>query len=273
MSAVNDRAGQLDRLVEAVLMASKYKRVCEDFIRNIGSRELAKRRNLKEAIKATKGKLHQVGGAYLDSEVRYAVWLAQLREAAQSGSRDDLLRVCVRIMSHHSSTRERLGILDQFYTAILADLSPIRRVIDVGCGFNPLAIPWMPLADDVEYYAFDIYQDLVDFLNEFLASLQVRGCAQACDVIQFCPGYQVDVAFILKTLPCLEQVDQSASFRLLDTINADHLLVSFPVQSLGGRKKGMAVNYEARFRELMSQRPWSVKKFDFATELAFLVTK
>jgi 16S rRNA (guanine(1405)-N(7))-methyltransferase len=59
----------------------------------------------------------------------------------------------------------------------------------------------------------------------------------------------------------------------LETIRADHLLVSFPVHSLGGRSKGMVENYEVRFRELVQDKPWSIQRFEFATELAFLVTR
>jgi len=286
---------QLDQLVDAVLKSSRYKSACEDFIRNIGQKELAKQRNLKEAIKATKNKLHQVSGTYLDSGANYAVWLDELREASQkwevesgkwevkrsgkeevgSGwtNRDNLLKVCERIMNYHSSTRERLQILDQFYHTTLTKLAPIRSVIDVACGFNPLSIPWMPLAEDVEYYAYDIYHDMMKFIDEFMTIIHVKGHTQVCDMTQFCPTDKVEMALILKAMPCLEQVDKSAGFRLLDMINADHILVSFPVHSLGGRDKRMVINYEARFRKLVANKNWSIKRFEFATELAFLVTK
>jgi 16S rRNA (guanine(1405)-N(7))-methyltransferase len=49
---------QLDQLVNAVLKSPKYKNVCEDLIKNIGMRELSKRKNLKIAVKSTKNKLH-----------------------------------------------------------------------------------------------------------------------------------------------------------------------------------------------------------------------
>lgn len=271
---MTDRGDQpLDRLVNAVLASSKYRSVCKEFIRSIGCRELAKRRTLKEALKATKNTLHQVGGAYLDRGVSYAVWLDELREASQSGDRDALLNVCMNIMGHHSSTRERLQILDEFYTTTLAELPPIRTVLDVACGLNPLAIPWMPLTERVEYFAYDVYQDMVDFLNEGMAILGVQGYARACDMIQSGPTVRADVALVLKAMPCLEQIDKSAGIRLLDAIKADHLLVSFPVHSLGGRDKGMAIHYEVRFRKLVASKGWSIQRFEFATELAFLVTK
>jgi len=265
---------RLDQLIEAVLASRSYRHISRDFIEALGSEELAKRSSLKEAIKATKNKLHQVGGAYIESgREHYESWIARLRQAVARGDKKLLKQACMSIMSYHASTRERLPILEQFYTTLLVDLPPIRSVIDVACGLHPLAIPWMPLENDVQYYAYDIYRDMADFINEFMDIIQVRGYAQACDVIQHCPTFKVDLAFMLKAIPCLDQVDKNAGLRLLDAINADHLLVSFPVHSLGGRKKGMVTNYEARFHEMVGNRNWFIERFEFSTELVFRIDK
>jgi 16S rRNA (guanine(1405)-N(7))-methyltransferase len=261
----------IDALVAAVRKSSKYRRVCEDVAHGIGERELAKGRRLKDAVKATKKKLHQVGGAYLDGGTDYVAWLDELKAA--SGDSVDFRRTCARVMGHHSSTRERLEILDQFYATVLAGLPPIRSVLDLACGFNPLAIPWMGLPDGATYYAYDIYEDMVEFLQAFMKLTSVRGQAVACDVLRSCPKPRVDLALVLKSIPCLEQIDKSAGAKLLDTIDADHVLVSFPVHSLGGRDKGMPTNYEARFRELVTDRDWAIQRFEFATELAFLISR
>jgi 16S rRNA (guanine(1405)-N(7))-methyltransferase len=263
---------QVDQLVDAVLKSSKYKNVCQEFVKNIGMPELARRRNLKAAIKATKNKLHQVGGAYLPGKINYAAWLEELK-ATSPAKWDNFVEVCTRIMNQHASTKERLPILSQFYTTLLADLPPVHTVVDLACGLNPLALPWMPVAVDVTYYAYDIYQDMVDFLNAFMALAGVKGQAEARDVIHACPTFKADLALILKAIPCLEQIDKSAGPRLLDMINADHLLISFPGHSLGGREKGMRVNYETRFWELVAHKNWAIKRFEFANELVFLVTK
>jgi 16S rRNA (guanine(1405)-N(7))-methyltransferase len=269
----DNQHNRLDQLIEAVLASSKYKSIDSNVVKYIGTRELARRHNLKEAIKATRNKLHQVGAAYLDGELRYSFWLDQLKRASQSGNRQHLLDVCTSIMGHHSSTRERLPLLAQFYNTILANLPPINSVIDVACGLHPLAIPWIPLTAGVQYYAYDIYQDMTDFLNECLPLLQVQGYAQVRDVIQDCPAEKADLAFILKAIPCLEQLDKSAGLQLLETINADHLVVSFPAHSLSGRQKGMVTNYEARFYELIAHKIWSIQRFAFPTELVFLISK
>lgn len=263
----------LDKLVNDVLSSTKYNGVCADLVRGIGSQELTKRRTTKEALKATKNKLHQVGGAYLDGRENYTAWLSELAAVAHNDNRTELQRFCREIMAHHASTRERLPILEQFYSIILADIAPIQSVLDIACGLNPLAIPWLPLAEDATYYGCDIFAPLVDFLNQFLQHMHVRGHIQTCDVIQACPTQEVDVAFVLKAIPCLEQIDKHAGYHLLRAINARYLIVSFPVHSLGGRSKGMAAYYTAHFRELVDDAAWDVRTFAFATELVFVVRK
>ncbi len=264
---------QLDDLVTAVLTSANYKHVSPDLVRNIASQELMKRRNLKDALKATKNKLHQVGGAYLDGRDDYSQWLNELKRVVQVGNQNDTRQVCKKIMSHHASTRERLPILDQFYTSILADLTPVHSILDLACGLNPLTLPWIPLAAGGHYYAYDIYQHIIDFLQKWLLMIQTEGHAQVCDLTQSYPTHPVDVALVLKTIPCLEQVDKQAGSRLLRSINARHLVVSFPIHSLGGKSKGMAMYYEAHFQELVEGEKWNIKKIEFATELVFVVTK
>lgn len=263
---------RLEALVESVQASSRYRQVSEDLIRAIGAQELSRRASVTEAVKAAKKKLHQVGGAYFVARHEYATWLNELAYLARSGDRDSLLAYLKLIMTHHASTRERLPILGQFYHTLLAELPPVRSVLDIACGLHPLALPWMPFAGPVEYYAYDVYQDMVDFLNRCLALFQVQGQAAVCNVIQACPTRTVDLAFVLKTIPCLEQVDRAAGVRLLQTINARSLVVSFPLHSLGGRARGMKAHYAASFCAL-ADPAWSIKRFEFATELVFLVTK
>src|SRR5260221_3285938 len=106
---------------------------------------------------------------------------------------------------------------------------------------------------------------MTDFLNECLSLLRVQGYAQACNVIHYCPTQKVDLAFMLKAIPCLEQVDRSAGLRLLETVNADYLVVSFPTHSLGGKKKGMVANYEARVFELITGKNRAIRRLGFSS--------
>lgn len=270
MSSSDD---QLDQLVTTIRSSPKNRFVSPDLIRRIGSQELAHRRDMKDAVKATKGKLHQVAGAYVDANIRYDVWLSELRRAYECGKRDAFLSACTSVMAYHASARERLPILNQFYATTLRGIRPIHSVVDVTCGFNPLAIPWMDLPQHTNYVAYDIYSDMIEFLNSVMEMIGINGRAEVRDVLQYPPTQKADVAFILKSLPCLEQVDKAAGRCLLEAIRADHLLVSFPIHSLGGRNKGMEANYETIFRKSLANDRWSIQKFVFDTELVFLVSK
>jgi 16S rRNA (guanine(1405)-N(7))-methyltransferase len=59
--------------------------------------------------------------------------------------------------------------------------------------------------------------------------------------------------------------------RLLDGLQADFLLLSYPVHSLGGRSKGMRATYEKHFAALAAERQWQARCFEFETELAYLI--
>lgn len=268
MAAIGE---QLAELTMAVRQSAKYKSLPPALVQAIGAQELARRRNLKEAVKATKNRLHQMAGAYQVGKLDYAGWLHHLQ--ATAGEQSAVRKVCSEILLHHASTRERLPILDEFYATLLTGLPRLTSVLDLACGLNPLTVPWMGLPEGVAYFACDIYQDQIDFLNQALPLLGVHGTAQVCDLLADCPTQAVDVAFLFKTIPCLEQADKTIGRRLLDQIQAPILLISFPAQSLGGHNKGMMVNYEEHFQALVAGTPWRIERFAFKTELVFRVMK
>jgi len=260
----------LDALVAAVRASAKYGHLSEEVIRRIGAREMAVRRSLKEATKATKNKLHQVGAAYLTQPMHYDRWLEELQRAREEGA---LEQACQRIMQAHASTAERLPILDAFFATTLRSVAPVRSVLDLACGLNPLAIPWMPLIGGAQYTAYDIYEDLARFVARFLTMVGVAGKAEARDVLYLRPSDPVQVALLLKALPCLEQIDKMATAQLLDHVPAEHVLVSYPVHSLGGRAKGMVAHYDGQLAALLAGRPWRAQRFEFPTELAYLISR
>ena len=171
----------LSQLLNAVLESAKYRYVHPGLVELIGAVQLEKGRKLKEAIKATKNKLHQIGGAYFSDVHEYEKWYDTLRNSANEPAQ--LKAACREIMGTHTSTKERLPILEEFYTTIFARLPEIQSVLDVACGLNPLAIPWMPLPKDAIYYAYDIYGDMVDFIEEVNPLFGLDGKADPCDGI------------------------------------------------------------------------------------------
>lgn len=262
---------QLDALVETVLQSPKYRAISPALVRALGARELAARRSLRDAVKETKARLHQVAGAFLDRAPRYEAWLDLLRGAA--GDAAALREACLAIMAGHASTRERLPQLETFYRAIFAALPPVGSLVDAACGLNPLAAPWMALAPGARYLACDLYADMCAFVGAALPLLGLTGEAQVCDLAAGAPPWPADAALVLKTLPVLEHARRGAGAELLRGLAARHLVVSFPTRSLGGRNVGMAATYGGQMQALAAAEGWSYTTLEFANELVFIVAK
>ncbi len=262
----------LEQVVCEVQKGAAYQDVHPGLIRRVASQMLQRKRNLKEVVKAIRNKIHQVGGAYFERDFPYERWQAELT-LIDWQDKTRLSAYCRNIMQQHASTRERLVILDTFYKTLFEPFMPVRSVLDLACGLNPLALPWMPLAPQATYLACDMYGNLVSFLNGFLAHLHQNGKVEWWDLLEGSPPHPVQVALLLKAIPCLEQLDKNIALSLLQSIQAEHVVVSFPAHSLGGRRKGMPENYETRFRSLTSQLPWRVKRYEFPGEIVFVLSR
>jgi 16S rRNA (guanine(1405)-N(7))-methyltransferase len=176
-------------------------------------------------------------------------------------------------MEQHASTAERLPIIDTFFQTCLASLAPVHSVIDLACGLNPFAIPWMPLADKFTYIACDIYEDMLGLVNTFFHHMRIQGETMPCNLMNGVPENDAQVVLLLKSIPCLEQIKKPFGARILQLIPVRNILVSYPVHSLGGRRKGMETFYRGHFSQIIQAKPWKVTEFSFETELAFLVQK
>ena len=264
---------QVEAVVEAILKKAKYRAILPGLVEALAAEELAKGRKLKDAVKEVSSRLHKAGAAYFNAAPDYAVWKAELAGLPPDLNSPQVKAFCLKAMMSHSSTRERLPILEDFFEITLASIAPVESVLDLACGLNPLAIPWMPLAENARYQGCDIFSDMADFLDQFTGRFGIKGSFESCDLTQLLFPQRAQVAFLLKTLPCLEQLDKGISPKLLDAVPADHLLISYPIRSLGGRAKGMGRTYETQFEKLIANRNWQAERFEFRTELAFLVSK
>ena len=263
-----------------VLATPKYASISPALVQAVAARALRAHPRSKEALKETKSKLHQIAASYVGADFQRAIALDILHAAfpAATGAPDAwrhpaVREACLAIMGMHASTRERLPHLERFYDTILGALPPIRSVLDLACGLNPLAFGWIPLAPGAAYYACDAVGSLVAVVSEFLALAGITGQATTCDLLSDPPLVQVDVALALKLLPVLDQVERNAGARLLRGLQARWIVVSYPTRSLGGRGRGMAANYERQFRDTIADQPWRATPFEFPNELVFLIDK
>lgn len=261
----------IDQVLELVRESRRYRSLHEAALRRVAERALeAEQGDVRRAAKRAKRSLHQMFGAYLPDRPRYARLLAKIRAAADEV---ELRGALSEAMREHASTRERFELLEGFYREVFARVGPVRRVLDLACGLNPLAFPWMALAPGTRYVAADVDTELVEFVRECLRCLGADADARVLDVVSEAIDDEADVALLLKLLPCLERQDPGAPVKLLRSVRAPWLVVSFPTRSIGGRQKGMLESYSGAFERLAARERFRSERLEFAGELVYVVDK
>lgn len=266
MSSNQTHAIDPETVVAKVQEASKYRDVAVDLIRALAASESLKEKRVDDAVQRVKRKLHQVIGAYVDSSPPYQRWMKSLKEATDAEAR---LAVCRKILSGHASTRERVPEMSAIYEAIFSGIAPLTRIADLACGLNPIARPFMGIPQDTHYFASDVHGGLVKFISWFMDDLHYPGEARVADLLTEPGPAGSDVILLLKTLPCLEQIDADAGRRLLASLDAPYIVVTYPTATLGGRNVGMTSFYRDRFHAIVPAGRFAVEEIVFRSELVF----
>jgi len=259
-------------LVEQVSRSQKYAQLAGTLVSRITTDEATKHKSSKEIIRSARTRLHQLTGAYLAPKIDYAQWIVKF-QSLKPNDRSELESTSLSMMRLHASTYERIEVLHTFFQTSLAPISPVKSVLDVACGLNPLSVPWMPLADHFTYHASDVVNPLVGFLEKYFEIFGFNGTASILDLSFSIPSQPVQLALLMKTLPLMEQIERGLSQKVLEGLNAEHILVTYPLRSLGGRNKGMEETYRSQFDQLVAGRDWEIQEFRFPNEVAYLVTK
>lgn len=261
----------IDAFVRDTLASKKYRGLCPATARDAIESTLPRYRRTADAIKAARARLHQAHAAYLGATP--LDWdLRALREARETGGAA-LRTLCLQWMAGHASTRERQPIIEGFHRAIFDITGIPRRVLDPASGVHPLCIPWMDLPPGAEYHAYEIEQRMADALDLLFEGLGVAGRCHWQDVVVDPPAESGDLAFLMKLIPCLEQRERGAALRLMDRLDVDWIVATFPVRSLSGRSKHMPGHYRALFGGMCAERGWEPIEVRCDAELVFVVRK
>lgn len=235
-------------VVERVLRSARYRDVDPAMLARMAAEEQPRARNIDDAVKRVKRRLHQAVGAFRGSE------RADAMSAAWDGDLGDptFRSACIDVLRAHASTRERLAALDAFYPPIWAVTGLPHSVLDLACGLNPVTLPWMGLPADAMYVASDVDGRPLRAVEAFLELVGQPHRVEARDLVADPPGDRADVAFLFKLVTTLDRQDPDAADRLVAALRVRYAVVSFPVRSLAGRGRGMERTYRARLERLAS---------------------
>ncbi|MDR3575565.1 MAG: hypothetical protein P4L50_17030 [Anaerolineaceae bacterium] len=263
----------LDSLIDAILQSRKYRDlgIPTKTVRDLLEQELPRYRTQKEAVEVVRKKLHNIIAPYL-GDPDYPAAAKQLDEAFASQDPSAIRQICSRILEMHASSKERMPILDGFYERLFSLTGKPTSILDLACGLNPFALPWMGLPAGVRYYAYDLHQPRLDLINHFfsLNSMQPFGIKQ--DILVDPPQVEAQVALFFKEAHRFDQRQHGCNRKLWCALHVRYLLVSLPTNSLSGRH-----NLVERQRQLvyatLAGLPWQVSEILFDSELVFCIDR
>lgn len=262
---------EVEALVTAVKQSKKYGDTSEETIRELAAEALRRHKKPKLALKSVRSQLHSIMAPYL-GDPDYEAAKERLTAVFAANDPAQIKAACHDLLFTHLSTRERLPLLDTFYQEIFAVTGKPDSLLDVACGLNPLAFPWMDLPASTLFYAYDIHEPRIDFLNHYFRLQGLEPLAKLQDVALQFPQEQADVALFLKEMPRFARNYGDLGRPLLEALQVRWLVVSFPaVSTHGGR------NLTSRYREFMFQLidglPWQTTEILFEGELVFCIKK
>ena len=152
----------------------------------------------KQTIKGVRSSLRRVHGLF---------------STGNNKERDDLLSevnsiadidLIKQILQLHSSTDERLLFYGEVYKKIFAITGFPQKILDLGCGINPLSVAFMSKIPQ-KYFAYDINEKEMAFVRGFFEKLSMDGNTKVMDLHHLKKLPRVDLAFLFKVTDILDR--------------------------------------------------------------------
>ena len=257
---------QHNEIPEKLLNSKNYRDICPDTVRRVWEECLRRYKKPRDAEKAAREALHGISGAFMTpDEARHLVWDMQNWFINKTDVGLD------RMLSRHASTRERLPVsdIDALYGRIFEITGRPRYVLDLACGINPLYLG----ARGIETVGVDIAGNAVRAVNSFGETYGAPVSAVCADLL--CPGAipnrRFDAALLFKLLPLLERQRAGAALEVMNAVNAEWLVCSFPTRTLGGRNVGMAAQYSDWMESRVPDGRRIAGRFETGNELFYVL--
>lgn len=201
--------------------------------------------NYKRVVKEVRRTLHRLYGMYQMKDQKHRNdLLEELREELDKKRprKKDILQKHDALLKTHSSTEERIGTYPELYKKIFRITKKPQSILDIGCGLNPVSLPYMNLKG-IKYTVTDISLGELDFLKDYFSLVKkrydIRYKTKIINLLRakkenvFKGMRKHDVAFLFKVLEIIELSNShKISEKLIKSIPAKWIVVSFPTKTL-----------------------------------------
>ncbi len=265
---------EIQRMIEKIQNSRKYRDLGlnPETIHDLLLQEIPKQTSQKTLRKSVRRKLHNIVAPYL-GEPDYQSLTAELAtiKNASPGSQE-IRSFCLKVLSEHASTVERISFMSEFYERIFTYTGTPDTLLDLACGLHPLAFPWMGLPVTVHYHAYDIVQPRIDFINVFFNKIGLAPLAKNQDILAHPPEIQTDVSIFFKEAHRFEKRDPGCNQAFWANLNTAWLAVSLPTQNLAGTHSLLDQHRELVKNNLPTGHQ-GMQELLFENEIVFLIEK
>ena len=262
---------EVNELVEEIAKSKKYANLSRDIIERVCAESAVKYKKKKAALSEVKKEFHIVYESFLTPNCQNIA-----KEKIMGYEGEDILadrKFCLELLPLHISTKERVGVEKEIYSFISQCIVPDGILSDVGCGFNPLALPFMEKRPG-RYFAYEISRDTFDVLNVYFRKARMDGyTASILDAVQGVPSGYSDLLLALKLLPLLQQQKKGRAMEFLSEASFGTAVVSFPTKSMAGRNKGMEAYYTAFLEDNLPENILIADRRVIYNELFYVLKK
>ncbi|HIP90164.1 MAG TPA: hypothetical protein EYH22_01285, partial [Candidatus Nanopusillus sp.] len=198
-------------------------------IKNASSiRDLKRNREFLYFFKEIRKMLHEIYGVFAPKDIK-KIW--KILE-----SNIPLKQKVIDILRMSRSTKERLNFYSEIYDNIFLEIP--KEIIDIASGINPVSI-YLSKYKPKAHFFVDISPDIL-MINEYiLEQISIESYGYEMDVFE--PSNELfkfyQYIFLWKTIPIIEKYNPGYTAKLISELNFDYLVVSFPLQSLSGRRR------------------------------------
>jgi len=262
---------QIAALLARLSASRKYRAldIPEATLRDLVEKTRRTHSDPRQVEKVIRHKLHNLVAPYL-GDPDYLAMRQALTDLPRDQHAPELMEWCLRMLNAHASTRERLPVQQAFYKELIHLTGTPNVVLDLACGLNPFALPWMGLPSETRYYACDLHRPRVDLIDAFLKHVRQPGAAYHQDILVEPPEIVADVVFFFKEAHRFDQREPGVNRLFFSQLRTRWLLVSLPTVSLSGQRS-MLESDRRLVTEACAERDWQVREMLFDREIVFCI--
>lgn len=227
----------------------------------------------KFAIKVIRKELHRLYSSYqTKGKKKRNQFLEMLKP------KNENIETIDEILSTTLATKERLDKYPTIYKKIFSITGNPKSITDLGCGLNPISIPYMKLKN-LNYNAYDIDEDDIKFLNEFFKILKIDGKAKIFDARELYELKKLpesDIIFMFKLYDLIVPKNKKLKKVGEEIMNilkekAEYLVVSFATKTL--TRKSMNLPRRIGFEMMLDRNKLSYEDIQTDNEIYYIIKK